>query len=76
MGVPSGPEEEQLLTPAEVAALFRVAPKTVTRWAQSGKLASIRTLGGHRRYRASDVRALLGAASQERRDGVADPGGG
>ncbi|MGH8904773.1 MAG: BldC family transcriptional regulator [Egibacteraceae bacterium] len=50
---------EELLTPSEVAKLFRVDPKTVTRWAKSGKLSSIRTLGGHRRYRASEVRALL-----------------
>ena len=45
------PVTEPLLTPAEVATLFRVDPKTVTRWAQAGKLTSIRTLGGHRRYR-------------------------
>lgn len=51
--------EEELLTPSEVAKLFRVDPKTVTRWAKSGKLSSIRTLGGHRRYRATEVRALL-----------------
>ena len=57
----AGPESEQLLTPSEVAALFRVDPKTVTRWAKAGKLASIRTLGGHRRYRASEVYALLGS---------------
>ena len=48
-----------MLTPAEVAALFRVDPKTVTRWANAGKLPSIRTLGGHRRYREAEVRALL-----------------
>ena len=53
------PEAEKLLTPAEVAALFRVDPKTVTRWAKAGKLTSIRTLGGHRRYRESEVRKLL-----------------
>jgi excisionase family DNA binding protein len=52
-------EPEALLTPAEVAAMFRVDPKTVTRWAKSGKLGSIRTLGGHRRFRASEVRAVL-----------------
>lgn len=52
-------DEERLLTPSEVAKLFRVDPKTVTRWAKSGKLSSIRTLGGHRRYRASEVHALL-----------------
>jgi excisionase family DNA binding protein len=51
--------ESDLLTPAEVAALFRVSPKTVTRWARSGKLTALRTLGGHRRFRASEVKALL-----------------
>ena len=55
-------EAEALLTPAEVAALFRVDPKTVTRWAKAGKLTSLRTLGGHRRYRESEVRKLLGGA--------------
>jgi len=54
-----GSEQEVLLTPAEVATLFRVDPKTVTRWAKSGKLTSIRTLGGHRRYKESEVKALL-----------------
>ncbi|CAN5437146.1 MULTISPECIES: BldC family transcriptional regulator [Jatrophihabitans] len=52
-------ESEPLLTPSEVATLFRVDPKTVTRWAKAGKLTSIRTLGGHRRYRESEVRSLL-----------------
>lgn len=52
-------EQEVLLTPSEVAALFRVDPKTVTRWAIAGKLTSIRTLGGHRRYKESEVTALL-----------------
>ena len=52
-------EQEVLLAPAEVASLFRVDPKTVTRWAKSGKLTSIRTLGGHRRYKESEVKALL-----------------
>ena len=50
---------DPLLTPAEVAVLFRVNPKTVSRWARSGKLTSIRTLGGHRRFRASEVRSLV-----------------
>src|SRR5579872_267777 len=38
-------EHEPLLTPREVAAMFRVDPKTVTRWANAGKLTSVRTLG-------------------------------
>jgi excisionase family DNA binding protein len=56
-------DQEVLLTPAEVASLFRVDPKTVTRWAKSGKITSIRTLGGHRRYKESEVKALLSATT-------------
>lgn len=52
-------ESDDLLTPSEVAALFRVDPKTVTRWAKAGKIGSIRTLGGHRRFSGSEVRQLL-----------------
>ena len=55
---------ENLLTPSEVATLFRVDPKTVTRWAKSGKLTAIKTLGGHRRYRESEVKALLAKNNQ------------
>ena len=46
--------------------MFRVDPKTVTRWAKAGKLTSIRTLGGHRRYRETEVRALLAGVPQPR----------
>jgi excisionase family DNA binding protein len=61
----AGDNSEKLLTPSEVAALFRVDPKTVTRWAKAGKLSSIRTLGGHRRYRESEIRELIEVSSQE-----------
>ena len=56
---PRPPQRDRLLTPGEVASLFRVDPKTVTRWASAGRIASIRTPGGHRRFRESEVRALL-----------------
>ena len=62
-------EPEPLLTPAEVASMFRVDPKTVTRWAKAGKLSAIRTLGGHRRYRESEVRELLSGMMPEQRRG-------
>jgi excisionase family DNA binding protein len=52
-------ETEQLLTPAEVAGMFRVDPKTVTRWAKAGRLDSILTPGGHRRFRESQILSLL-----------------
>ena len=50
---------ERLLTPGEVALMFRVDPKTVTRWASAGRIGSIRTPGGHRRFRESEVTDLL-----------------
>jgi excisionase family DNA binding protein len=62
---PAGGGAERLLTPGEVAALFRVDPKTVTRWAASGRITSIRTPGGHRRFRESEVNRLLGGPPPE-----------
>ena len=56
---------DALLTPSEVAAMFRVNPKTVTRWARAGKISAIRTLGGHRRFRASEIRRCLEELSTE-----------
>ncbi|WP_298456815.1 BldC family transcriptional regulator [uncultured Cellulomonas sp.] len=55
-----------LLTPSEVATLFRVDPKTVTRWAKAGKISAIRTLGGHRRFHEDEVRQLLGGVPEQR----------
>jgi excisionase family DNA binding protein len=46
------------LLPSEVAEVLQVSPKTVTRWAKEGKLASRRTLGGHRRYARADIESL------------------
>jgi excisionase family DNA binding protein len=77
---------DRLLTPGEVAALFRVDPKTVTRWAAAGRIGSIRTPGGHRRFRESEVRALLEGegmldevdqdiANRPRNEGPATPSG-
>ncbi len=56
--------ESELLTPGEVAVLFRVDPKTVTRWARAGRLPAIRTIGGHRRFRASEVKRFLDASRE------------
>jgi excisionase family DNA binding protein len=52
------PPPPPLLTPAEVARMFRVDPRTVTRWAKSGRLRFIRTLGGARRYYRAQAEAL------------------
>jgi excisionase family DNA binding protein len=48
-----------VLRTGDVAKLFHVSPKTVGRWATEGRLPYVRTLGGHRRYRAAGVQALI-----------------
>lgn len=53
------PDLGKLMSPSEVAQLFNVDPKTVTRWARAGLLPVVRTPGGHRRYREEFVRSLL-----------------
>ncbi len=58
-------QTERMLTPADVAALFGVDAKTVTRWARAGKLTAVRTLGNHRRYPEGHVRALLAERTTE-----------
>jgi excisionase family DNA binding protein len=50
--------DDRLLTRTEVAEIFQVSPSTVTRWAEEGKLPSVKTLGGHRRYEAKAVMEL------------------
>ena len=65
MTVTTSGNAERLLTPGEVAALFRVDPKTVTRWASAGRIGSIRTPGGHRRFRESEVREMLADLTSE-----------
>lgn len=60
------PERERLLSPAQVARLFGVDPKTVTRWAEQGLLSVVRTPGGHRRYLASEVQEFLTPQKAER----------
>jgi len=56
---------EKLLRPGQVAALFQVHRRTISEWARAGLLDPIVTPGGHRRFRATQVRALL--ASQRKR---------
>jgi excisionase family DNA binding protein len=60
-----GTIDEGLMTPGQVASLFHVDPKTVTRWAHAGRLGSLRTPGGHRRFRKAEVMALLNSLTTE-----------
>lgn len=65
MIVPGRPPGDRLMTPADVAEAFQVDPKTVTRWAAGGRLPSVRTPGGHRRFWRSDILALLAGDDED-----------
>ncbi len=60
----SGRDSGRLMRPGEVAGVLRVDPKTVTRWADEGRLRSVRTAGGHRRFSEADIRAILNGDPQ------------
>ncbi|HEY2958658.1 MAG TPA: helix-turn-helix domain-containing protein [Actinomycetota bacterium] len=59
------PSTATFLRSADVAAILQVSPKTITRWAQQGRLPYQRTLGGHRRYPDPAIRQLLASLTQE-----------
>jgi len=63
----------QLLTPGEVALMFRVDPKTVTRWASAGRIGSVRTPGGHRRFLKADIDVLLDRLTTDRSSAESRP---
>ena len=54
----AAPDLPPYLRAAEVADILHVSPKTVSRWAKEGKLPFLKTLGGHRRYPAAEIRQL------------------
>ncbi len=69
-GTKQAGDGHSLLRSHEVAALFDVTERTVINWAASGKLACLRTVGGHLRFRSEDVMSLLEANSLRRPSGV------
>lgn len=61
----AGPDEDQLLTPGQVADMLRVGVETVARWADEGRIRCVRTPGGRRRYREAEIRALISGDPQD-----------
>jgi excisionase family DNA binding protein len=57
-GTPVRPMTPNLLTPTEAARILHVHPGTLRRWVADGRLTATRTLGGHYRYRAADIRSI------------------
>ena len=53
------PSDEKLLTPSDAAAMLNISPTTIRVWAQEGKIPFTATLGGHRRFKLSDIDNLI-----------------
>jgi len=54
-----GRRDRDLLRSHEVAAMFKVTDRTVVNWAAAGKLPSLRTVGGHLRFRQAEIQSVL-----------------
>lgn len=67
-GAVSAAFEGRLLRTREVAMLFQVSERAVTDWARKGRIPSVRTPGGHRRYPADQVKVLLERSSNPEGD--------
>ena len=62
---------ERLLRTSDVALLFQVSERTVSEWARRGRVPSVRTPGGHRRYPAAQIRQVfVDGRSDLARDGA------
>ena len=55
--------KDELLTPSEAAELLSISPTTIRLWARNGRLKSVKTLGGHRRFTRDEVLSLLTPSS-------------
>ena len=49
-----------IITSSETGKLLNVSKQTLQRWDNNGKLIAVRTEGGHRRYKLSDIEKILG----------------
>lgn len=67
-------EDSEYLTPSQVAGVLHVSPKTVSRWAGQGLLPCLVTLGGHRRFRRTDIEEVSRRmAGEEQAPSLAHP---
>lgn len=58
----------KLLTLQEAKSILNVSKSTLQRWDNSGKLVALRTEGGHRRYKLSDIENILGIVNNKEKD--------
>jgi excisionase family DNA binding protein len=58
-------DRETYVGNGRAAEILYVSPKTVNRWARAGKIPYTRTLGGHRRFQVSELRALVASLRVE-----------
>ena len=57
---------DELLTLDEVASIFKVSKGTIRNWTNAGRLACVRTPGGQRRFRKTDIERALEVSGNEK----------
>lgn len=67
--LPQHDTEEHWLTINEACSMLGVDQTTLRRWSDAGRIPVFRTVGGHRRYAESDVRAMIDHGRQSNRRG-------
>ncbi|HLI24569.1 MAG TPA: helix-turn-helix domain-containing protein [Acidimicrobiales bacterium] len=70
------PLRGHLLRTSDVASLFEVSERTVSEWARQGRIPSVRTPGGHRRYPADEINELLERSRGEPHGAPSEVGAG
>ena len=63
-------EREPTMSVGEAAAALELSPSTLRRWAESGRIAMLRTRGGHRRFAVREVQRLSAAKAPLRKPTV------
>ncbi|MGI6426790.1 MAG: MerR family DNA-binding transcriptional regulator [Natronincolaceae bacterium] len=56
---------EKMISISKASKILGVDIRTLQRWDNDGKLTAYRTLGGHRRYKLSEVGSLISDSIKE-----------
>ena len=61
---------EKMISISEASKILGINIRTLQRWDKDGKLKASRTLGGHRRYKLSDIESLINDVEENTKKNV------
>jgi excisionase family DNA binding protein len=57
--------ENTFITPKQAAKTLSITIDCLRKWEEAGKIAAIKTLGGHRRYNVKDIEQILNSSKNK-----------